>query len=665
MDQGDGTCTVADPGNAGHRGLVLGLVVAATAAGASATYQRDGAITGVTGAFSARDALFIGDGYGGRRLGSVVSTPPDPTRAAWIQQVGTAASGSVVTGLLDTPYALDSAAIVVALPATVAPGSGGLRAVRDSDASGLTVDLGAGGTPLLPDALAARRLGARPTSAELAAGASAQPGRAVPAVEDVPGIAAFAPNAAGTGSLPRPRIARTIPRDKPLSPFWFIDPQREYDIRNRMDTALGRADCAPDLQNALSSGENIDLGDGRYCVTRTLALTRQGQVLRGNSRFAYRGGRFGASIAVSKGQAGVPDFDFAWPSVVQLTSESEVGDLCVEFYQPPNAAALSDIIQYPPAFDISYGSRCRLFDVRVERGWTGIYGDTIAGGERSGGAWRIRGAELGCFNTPFVLNDLGGDFLFMDEVHCWNFGMTESAGLTGIYMANQPTAFLLNQDGGSYGRIVMWKANLVCNNTSQLPTHIGLLQLDNGARLQFAGGRWDVDNVLTQNDDLSIANVWISAGDVQIGNGDFAHNGDSANPMLLVTGGSCAVSNPVFRQYANPNGGAYGSTPHAVVSAPANGPVCSLTLMAPRHKGVAGVARTRPMIEQVGNGRLTVIGGRPDDAAGGSGLYIRTQTDDQHMVANNTFVGWGLSRKGAPAFATFANNSGVGSTVTT
>lgn len=123
VDNGDGTCSVADPTNANHRGRVLGLVAAATAAGAIATYQAYGQIENVAGTFSAGGSLFIGDGTTSR-LGSITATVPNLTTSAWLQTVGSATSASSINLLLGEPGLIQNG------PVSVQPPTGIVSAVQ-------------------------------------------------------------------------------------------------------------------------------------------------------------------------------------------------------------------------------------------------------------------------------------------------------------------------------------------------------------------------------------------------------------------------------------------------------------------------------------------------------------------------------------------------------
>lgn len=116
----DGTCATANPTNMAHQGLVIGLDVIGGAVGSVAQITALGPISGVSGTFSAGDAIWIGDGTTGR-LGSPVNVPPaaSSSQDIWRQQVGTAATASVINGLLGLPYRVRASAV----PALVGNGS--------------------------------------------------------------------------------------------------------------------------------------------------------------------------------------------------------------------------------------------------------------------------------------------------------------------------------------------------------------------------------------------------------------------------------------------------------------------------------------------------------------------------------------------------------------
>lgn len=122
VDNGDGSCSIANPNDPSHRGRVLGLVTVTTAAGQLALYQNLGAVAGVGGTFAAGDRLFIGDGFTGR-VGSLVAARPSLTTAAWFQTVGTAASAASANLLLGEPVGITRGPVQIALPQSLTPSS--------------------------------------------------------------------------------------------------------------------------------------------------------------------------------------------------------------------------------------------------------------------------------------------------------------------------------------------------------------------------------------------------------------------------------------------------------------------------------------------------------------------------------------------------------------
>ena len=120
VQQIDGRLAVADPTNLAHQGLYVGVDVEGGAAGTLAQVCGLGEIVGVSGVFSAGDAVWIGDGTTGR-LGSLVATPPSSSTTAdiWRQQVGTASGASTINGLLGLAYRVRASAV----PALVGAGS--------------------------------------------------------------------------------------------------------------------------------------------------------------------------------------------------------------------------------------------------------------------------------------------------------------------------------------------------------------------------------------------------------------------------------------------------------------------------------------------------------------------------------------------------------------
>lgn len=496
------------------------------------------------------------------------------------------------------------------------------------------------GTEILPVVKNGASLGARAGDlAALSAGTySGFVGVPIPrGNRDTSGDTASSPGLA----YPLPGVIRDLFQVGPRDPFYALGRQRRWGIQNRVD----RGDCLAGLQALLNDGEDIALGCGGFQLSDALVMKRQASTIFGLNRFGFEGGKYGSSLCASFGEPGVPSFNLGALGVVVPTAECEVARVSFQFYQRPNGAGsgpsgsllFKDIIQYPWAINMRDASRCRLSDIRVERGWDGVKG--VATSSEAGGAYIINGLELGCFHNPFWFDAPAKDFYFIDRVSTWVFGIVYRTDLTELAYANPAISILGTQDGGSFGRIVLWKNRLVLNSSSGLSVHGGLIDLDGGgATVEFNGGDWNIDNILSLSDDDRVSAVTINAGQVTIGNLDLKMIVDSPKPMLKVNGGVVQVANPIFKARPWPAGhplaGQATQQPHALVSGG------SLNLKGPRHVGVSNVVRSTPMIDQSGSGRLMVMAGMPEDRGTGSGAYIRTQTDERHVIANNQFVGW-------------------------
>jgi hypothetical protein len=463
-------------------------------------------------------------------------------------------------------------------------------------------------------------------------------------------------------TLPMPRIAKSIPRDKPLSPFWWIDPAREWGIRNGLDVA----DTQPMLQSALNAGEDLDLGSGgRFYLSDKLSYKRQCQRILGSRPFSdlsFTPYRYGASLVVASGVAGRPSFNLSASSVIQQTHEcvlSGVGIFCVQ----PGSAQLgrapqrSDLIRYPWIVDQTQASRARLEDVQVGGAWNGINGNSNAV-NGLGGAYNWRDLELGCYNEIYHIGCTGTDFVTIDNVRAWAFGI--SPELQTIYNASSPVAIIEGVDGGSMTRSTFWRSRLIYNNPSNLGFNLGDLFFDGGsaqdANLIMVGGNATISS-LKCNYDTQAQGLHVIGAKVVCGLISMTSVGMKTpdNPMILVDGPAAVLQSAVTRLEAFYDNSHTANNNCQTVFA-----VCSageMNLGETRVSGINNVARTQPVIWQKGSaGRLSVTNLRPDDVGSGSGTLLQIDADNQHNILGVQKTGWAVA---LPSTQNFGNYVGI------
>ncbi|MBP2495311.1 hypothetical protein ABID82_002357 [Methylobacterium sp. PvP062] len=461
--------------------------------------------------------------------------------------------------------------------------------------------------------------------------------------------------------LPMPRLLKGIPRDKPLSPFWWIDPAREWGIRNGVDVA----DTRPMLQSALDAGEDLDLGSGgRFWLSDKLTYKRQCQQILGSRPFSYEFQyRYGASLCVASGRAGYPSFNLGASSVVEQTHECSLSSVGISFWHPGSAQlgrapTRDDLIRYPWAIDLTTSSRSRLTDVQVQRAWNGINGNSNATG-KNGGAWNWRDLELGCFNEIYHIGCTGTDFVTIDNVRGWVFGIGGTEFET-IYNTYSPFATIEGVDGGAITRSTFWRSRLIYNNISNLGLHLGDMFFDGGANggpnIDFVGGQATLSSLRINTDAQSIG-MHVGGGKPTIGVLSITGVGQKtpANPLILVDGAAGVLQAAVTRMEAfNDNSHVPDNRCQTIFA------LCSageMNLGETRIGGISNVTRTQPVIWQKGSGgRLSVTNLRPDDAGTGSGTLLQIDADTQHNILGVQKTGWNVA---LPAIQNVGNYIGI------
>lgn len=182
-----------------------------------------------------------------------------------------------------------------------------------------------------------------------------------------------------------------------------------YDFGAKGD---GLTDDTAAFEAALATGGSVDVGAGRFRLTRGLKLSAH-QVLQGVS---------------SRATMFVVDHEFGGASaaVIDLVGPEpggEVRDLAILFTQP-DVSRRDALLSYPPAIRAQAVPRFKLSRLRIERARVGV---DLRG--NSGGA-TIDDLEISAFDHAIWI-DGSLDSVKISKLHVWPFGVTKAQ--RGVY----------------------------------------------------------------------------------------------------------------------------------------------------------------------------------------------------------------------------------------
>lgn len=182
-----------------------------------------------------------------------------------------------------------------------------------------------------------------------------------------------------------------------------------YDFGAKGD---GLSDDTAALDAALATGAPVDVGVGRFRLTRGLKLRAQ-QVLQGVSS---RTTQFVVDHEFSRTSKAVLDLSGPEPG-------GEVRDLAILFTQP-DVSRRDALLPYPPAIRAQAVPRFKLSRLRIERARVGV---DMRG--NSGGA-TIDDLEISSFDRAIWI-DGSLDSVKISKLHVWPFGVTKAQ--RGVY----------------------------------------------------------------------------------------------------------------------------------------------------------------------------------------------------------------------------------------
>jgi hypothetical protein len=233
------------------------------------------------------------------------------------------------------------------------------------------------------------------------------------------------------------------------------------------------------------------------------------------------------------------DFNLSADAVVTATTPGEggvIGDLGWYFEQPQAPASRGDLIDYPPALDISAVTRFQFGRLRMENAYKGIYANGNFGG--------LKGdvLEVGAFEYGFK-GDGAMDFIYVDNMHFWPFGFSANTTLMDIYGDGSTFAAQLGRiDGGCINTLQAHRCRVNMTTTFDhlVPMRIGALHLDGDeAKLVVADGGLHIDTLRSSKSGTAAgATIVVSGGDLRVG---FLQARGAEPTILNVTAGVARV----------------------------------------------------------------------------------------------------------------------------
>lgn len=442
---------------------------------------------------------------------------------------------------------------------------------------------------------------------------------------------------AGGATYPRPRLAKTIPRDAPLSPFWWIDPIREWGIRNGTD----RVNCRNEIQAGLDAGEDIDIGVGRYMINDALILKRQTQMLTGRNRYSPAGnppGMSGSTFETTQ------DFNMGAQGIIIATHETRLEHFNVSYWQPANVTSASQLKQYPWVWNILNAQRSKLRYLRCDKAWNGLWSDCV-GAQSVGGSNTIENMEIGTFNCAYHSSQHAGDFMEWDNIRCWVFDFADRPDLLRVHYAEcDPYGYIGEQDGGTIGNITHWKTRFVYANPSHLTVNIANLNLDGGkSRLDMQAGNLQIANLNALSDAAeSCVHVTGPQARLQVGNAFLESVISVPDPhaLLKINDGACQIANLRTHSFGQTN------TRHIL----SQGGRLQIGNHYPT--GIMNVDHTAPIVEKQSPGRMSISNLHPEDKGTGSGSIYVNGTDEWEIV-NASSIGWNFSAPNTQNFGQY------------
>ena len=393
------------------------------------------------------------------------------------------------------------------------------------------------------------------------------------------------------------------------------------------------------IQAAIATGKRVYVPTGDYLITNGLNCATPGQIIYGDGQTRTT---FVVNNTFNLSAQGVFIFSSGEPG-------ASLRDLGIEFVQPDTATRAS-LVNYPPAVYAVNQPRFTIINCRISNAMTGI---DMTG--NSGGAM-IDSVNMSCYNFGIRI-DGSLDTVRISRLQYWPFDM--SVNQTSIF-------FDANNCGVQSGRCDDLKINscLFINGGVQVELLVtasgstfGAItdtDFDTYASLAMAGGNMVVTSCYFTigASALNYNAISLTGGYMRVVGCEF----EIAAPGTTVPLVSCAASSGAV-------GGAYmqlstslfrnSGVGQSLISLTVGTMICS------DNQFVVGVNQswTNALVSVSGaQTRITFSNNRSSDKGTGTGNLISINTNNYHIVTNNSFMGWGSSYPGSQTLMVVANN---------
>jgi len=343
----------------------------------------------------------------------------------------------------------------------------------------------------------------------------------------------------------------------------------------------------------------------------------------------------------------VPAGTTATPGVIHLRGGelgSSVEHLQIVFDQP-NVTTVAAMTHYVPAIYAQNCPRFRVDGVRIVRAWDGI---DMRG--NSGGSV-IQNLEMSAFNVGIHI-DGSLDSVYIDSLHAWVFGcnanqITALSASTTTYPINCGRMDDLHISNCLFngGRAVRF----FLGATGPTWTTMTSCTFDSSCGIIMIEGRLSLAGCSIGHGVAGKQAILIQGGTVDIGGSHVATVVTDSLASIQVSGGFLSMAG--CRLYTSE--GVNTTCLHV-----SGGQVTVAGCSFPRD---ANISFTSSTILQT-SGRLSLVGCRTSDKGSGTGNFLSITTDDWHIIADNAFMGWGLSLPANYATASVHDNTLVGGT---
>lgn len=413
----------------------------------------------------------------------------------------------------------------------------------------------------------------------------------------------------------------------------------------------GLYDHGPYIQQAVNTKLPVILPAGNPQVRTAITCANQGQLISGMGRAA-------TVLTVPA------TFNLAVLGVFIITSGEPAPtfrDFQVAFVHP-DTAVRGSLIAYPPAFYGLAQPRLTLLDMKIVGAMTGI--SLIGGAGGNSGGLTIQLLEMSAFVKGIDI-DGAQDTMRIDKWHHFPFGLT----------ANQQVIFNDSTTTGlNCGRCDDLKLSN-CLYIGQSGTAVNLYQSANGNTFgeistcdfdNYGAFKMSAGIITIASSQFTLAGtpntqqcVKLTGGFLKLASCEFDAAAVTTTPMVEMSGAgssanSLVVSGCTFRLTAD----------QIAVKVSASSGTNSADITGTQFSLPSGTSPVNPVVWAASGGRLTFGLNRATDKGAGTGTFVQLDTDDQHMVTSNEFIGWGLTNVNPQIFAVINNNSGVDPWVT-